>query len=127
MYKLSFEKIGAGQIQIDEFVESFESDHSYWSVQEYEAQWRAAEQRIDQGLPAVFFTSISKPDTANFFRTWVCYPTDDQLIFHEWILFLDQLAEPFDIRDPHKHILPYEAEDEDGNQISEWRTSVSTE
>ena len=124
MYEITFQEYGLGQIQIDDFVESFESDHSYWSPQDYETQWKEARSRVDRGLPAIFFTSISAPDTANFYRTWICYPDRDELAFHEWVMFLDQLDAPFNAQNPHVHIPEYQSHTEDGQPISEWRTSA---
>ena len=124
MYELSFLEYGAGEIRIDDFVESFECDHSFWSQQDYESHWKEAKHRVEQGLPAIFLTSISAPDTANFFCTWVCYPDKDELVFHEWIMFLDQLEAPFNTRNPHTHIPQYCSHSDDGQAISEWRTSA---
>ncbi len=122
MYEFRFIGIGEGEIQIDEFVETFESDHSFWSRQDYEGQWKSASERVDQGLPSIFFTSITEPEMSNFFRTWVCYPIGDELVFHDQILFLDNLVIPFNIDDPHQSIEPYVSVTDEGEPISEWRT-----
>lgn len=122
MYKFAFIDTGIGEIHIDDFVELFESDLSYWSEKQYISQWKAASIRIEKKLPAYFITSITEPQNSNFIRAWVCYPIDEELVFQEHIIFLDNLSEPFNETDPHKHILPYERVDEDGEEISEWCT-----
>ncbi len=127
MYQFRFLEYGAAEIRIDDFVEPLECDHSFWSQQDYESQWKEAMHRVEQGLPAIFFASITAPDTANFFPTWICYPDKNELVFHEWIMFLDQLEVRFDIRNPHLHIPPYESYSDDGEPISEWRTSAGRE
>jgi len=121
MYKFRFLQPGLGEIQIDDFKERFESDESYWSQEKYEAHWRAASERVAQGLDAYFITSTPDPKTANFIRGWACYPKEDELVFQEHLLFLDEF-EKFDIEQPYKHMLAYESTSEDGEEISEWRT-----
>jgi hypothetical protein len=125
MYQFRFVKPGHGEIQIDDFIESFESDHHFFSMAEYEAQWQSASKRLIKGLPALFFTSITDPKNANFFRCWECHPIDGKLIFHDRILFLKDLTtnEPFDLNNPHRYVLPYSPVTEDGDAISEWITT----
>ena len=122
MYNFKFIEKGLGEIQIDDFKELFESDHSFWNNEQYEEHWEISKAKVKNGEAAFFFTSITDPKHANFFRTWVCYPIKNELIFQEQLLFLNELAEQFDINNPHKHISPYVNITEDGDEISEWRT-----
>jgi hypothetical protein len=39
--------------------------------------------------------------------------------FHDQLLFVDQLASPFELSDIHRHVPLYERTDEDGNRLSE--------
>jgi hypothetical protein len=39
MYHFKFIDDNKGQIQIDDFRESFMSDDTFWSKEQYEAQW----------------------------------------------------------------------------------------
>lgn len=123
MYKLTFIETGIGQIQIDDFRESFSSELSYWSQRDYEKHWVEASEYLRAGNSVSFITSISEPKNANFFRAWSCYPKNRELVFREQILFLDQLEPPFILTHPHKNPLPYESETEENEKISEWRTS----
>jgi len=122
MYQFRFINSFQGEIQIDSFVESFDSDQSYWSQQQYMEQWKSASARLKEGKPSLFITSVTEPEKSNFIRTWICYPIDDELVFHERILFLDELETPFNIENPHLSIDPYNSVSEDGGPISEWRT-----
>ena len=122
MYEFKFIDNGVGEIQIDNFRESFQSDLSFWTANRYIAQWEDAKRHLANDLPTMFITSITDPSTASFIRSWVCYPIGDELIFQEHIIFLDDLGEPFDLKSPHKHVGPYENFSEDGERISEWRT-----
>ncbi len=123
MYSFTFTENGIGQIQIDDFKESFISDLSYWSQDEYEKHWATATEHLRAGNPVCFLTSFTDPAKANFFRAWSCYPEKNELIFQEQILFLEQLESEFIITHPHKKPLPYSSSTEEGEQISEWRTS----
>lgn len=124
MYNIEFINSHLGRITIDDFAETFQSDFSYWSQARYESQWLKAEELLKNGFPALFITSITNPEHADFIRTWVCYPQGNERVFQEWILFLSDLSGSFDINNPHKHIPAYENVSEDGEQISEWRTSA---
>lgn len=124
MYKFKFTKEGFGEIQIGDFKESFQSDHSFWTKQQYEAQWHSADCMLKNGKVACFATSISDPDNANFFRTWVCYPIAGELVFQEHILFTSELELPIDIGNLHQYVHPYESTTEDGDRLSEWRISA---
>ena len=127
MFNLRFIKPGLGEIQIDTFKETFECDHRYWSMNKYKEQWEEAKTKIIKKQPAMFITSILNPRFSSFARVWICYPIGDELVFQEQLLFYNQLNSPFDIGNPHKHISSYESVTEDGERISEWRTSAATE
>ena len=124
MYNFKFIKHGVGVIQIDEFKEKFESDHSYWQQEQYQNQWESDKEILNYGKAACFITSITEPKTTNFIRSWVCYPINNEFVFQEHVIFLEDLSEPFDEYNPHKHILTYESVSEDGDEISEWRTKI---
>ncbi|WP_369922177.1 hypothetical protein AB8E32_08505 [Marinomonas polaris] len=62
MFKFNLTENGMGSIQIDDFMESFESDLSYCSKEMYEAHWLKASEE----LSAVFITSITEPDSFAF-------------------------------------------------------------
>lgn len=123
MWQLSISDSGLGTIQIDDFKESFQADLSYWSKSDYERHWVRAAKVLQEGSPVFFITSITDPATSNFIRSWACYPIKRELIFQEHILFLEDLKKPFDLDKPHSHVLPYESLTEEGEAISEWRTS----
>lgn len=122
MWRLSISDDGVGEIQIDDFKESFLSDLSFWSKSDYERHWSQASRALDDGSPVVLITSITDPARSNFFRSWACYPAESELIFQEHILFLEELEKPFDFEKPHSNVRPYESLTEDGEKISEWRT-----
>jgi hypothetical protein len=69
MYRFTLKTCGKGQIQIDDFVESFYSDFSFWSKADYEAHWFKAKEELALGNSVSFITSITDPDNANFIST----------------------------------------------------------
>lgn len=124
MYSFQFTNDGKGQIQIDDFIESFESEFCFWSKSDYEKHWLKASEELSLGKDVSFITSITNPKNSNFIRTWTCYVKNRELIFHENILFLDDMPFEFNIATPHKNVVPYESVTEDGDEISEWRTKI---
>lgn len=124
MYAFQFTSDGKGQIQIDDFIESFESEFCFWSKSDYEAHWLKASEELSSGKDVSFITSITNPGSSNFIRTWTCYVKNKELIFQENILFLDDIPFEFNIATPHENVLPYESVTHDGDDISEWRTKI---
>ena len=124
MYRFTLKTCGKGQIQIDEFVESFHSDFSFWSKADYEKHWLKASEELALGNSVSFITSITDPAKANFINTWTCYVVNNELIFQENLLFLNDIPFKFNLTDAHKNVLPYESVSEDGDEISEWHTKI---
>lgn len=124
MWRLSLSNEGKGEIEIDDFRESFFSELSFWSRADYEGHWLRAAQAVKKGEAVSLITSITDPASSNFIRCWACYPFDGELVFQEQILFLDDLPEPFNLDEPHKNPHRYQSHTDDGDKISEWRTKA---
>ena len=108
-----------GVIVLGDFVEDFFSTLATWDRSSYEAQWREAIEQVLDGEASGLFTDFFEPSAANFLRWWPMYPMDANVRFHEALLFVDELGEPFDLRHLSRYALPYENESEDG-PVSEW-------
>jgi hypothetical protein len=115
-----------GEIRIGSFRERFESDLSFWSTSDYERQWRTGASRILQTDRAALITSMGDPSSANFIRWWPMYRQGEMVIFHEHLLFLEELTTPFDPEMTEKFVRDRETLTEDGQPISEWTTSLDT-
>jgi hypothetical protein len=124
MFNFEFTEPGKGKITIDDFQECFESEHTYWSKQQYESQWVEARNNLLDGKASMFITSITDPENANFIRAWVGYPKRNKIIFQEHIVFVDKLKNPFNPQDPHASINKYTNKTEEGEAISEWETNA---
>ncbi|MFK8076531.1 MAG: hypothetical protein AB8B84_08085 [Granulosicoccus sp.] len=123
LFSIKFIEPELGEIQIDDFKETFQTSLSYWRQGQYEQEWRSSVNRLKNGKNACFITSITDPLKSNFIWSWECYPIKNEFVFQERIIFLEELSNEFDEKDPHTHVHEYESISENGEQISEWRTS----
>ena len=115
-----------GEITIGSFREAFLSDLTFWDEPMYERHWRASLAHVLSREKAALITSIADPSTANFIRWWAMYREADQIAFQEQLLFLDELAVPFNPHETEKYMRPRVRYSDDGNEISEWYASVET-
>jgi hypothetical protein len=114
-----------GIIQIDDFQESFLSSSVFWKSQDYEAHWKEQIKIIvSGGTVSCLITSMIDPGSANFIFWWTLYRSDRIVYFQNQILFLSSIAGPFDVEHPERHVRERSVRTEDGEEISEWKTSV---
>ncbi len=115
-----------GLIVIGDFEERFEASLSYWAVEDYQKQWKQALERIIAGEPkSSLITSMHDPQNANFVTWWLLYRDGQQVHVQNQLLFMDQISGPYDLANPYVYIPDRETVDEDGNRISEWRTTIA--
>lgn len=118
-------EVCTGRIRIGEFEEAFESSLEYWTVEQYEEQWRAAISHVlDERRNACLITSVTDPKTANFLFWWPIYVNGDLAILQNQILFLERYRGTFELENPYQYLEPYENTSEDGQPISEWSVSL---
>jgi hypothetical protein len=116
-----------GRITVGDFAESFYMDLSYWSVEEYERSWRDSLQVIFGGEEgdSCLVASIANPESSSFIFCWPLYRRREDVVIQNSIIFLDELERDFNPLEPWASVRSRLTVDEDGNSISEWRTSVS--
>jgi hypothetical protein len=115
-----------GRIQIGSFSELFLASLVFWTKVDYERHWLRSIQRIIDGQSkSCLITSNVNPKDADYIFWWPCYRIEDNVVFHNQILFFDQLEEPFDLENPYKSVSERETLSEDGEPISEWSIPVS--
>ena len=119
------DEVALGIIQIGDYVESFESDLSYWSAGEYAKQWAAAIRGLVHVGRAVLVTSMVEPSNSNFIRCWVIYALGDVAAFQEHIIFTENLSATFDPWHAERSVSNRRTCTVDGDQISEWQCLVS--
>jgi len=111
-----------GRITVDSFSEVFESPLCFWRKEQYEEQWRAAIARLMpcKSARTALLTAMYDPPTANFLTWWPVYREGTRVFVQNQLLFLDQLAVPFDIANISTIVQPRQTSDPDGRNISEW-------
>lgn len=117
---------GTGRITIGDFSEGFFASLTYWDIDEYERSWAASVRHAlaSEEADSVLITSITEPSTSNFVFSWPLHRRGDVVYVQNAIIFLDELSTPFDPRQPWLSVNPRETVTEDGDHISEWRTSA---
>lgn len=119
-------QVGTGQIRIGAFVESFIVDLSFWTVEQYEQQWRQGLERILVGADSTcLVVSLPPPEHANFIVWWVIYRVGADLRVQNGILFTEEFDGVFDPSNPYRYIDARATVSEDGDRISEWAVDES--
>ncbi len=123
--KAHVKEMQRGTIVIGEFKETFESPLLFWSVSDYQAHWKQALERIVSGaLNSCLITSIYDPGISNFWIWWLLYREGQMVYIQNHLLFLERLKSVLDPLNPYIHIPERRVINEDGQQISEWQTSI---
>ncbi len=98
---------------------------TFWDSFRYEEHWVESARRVLGGEGALFVASIAEPATSNFIMTWPCYRIGDEVIFQQCVLFLDDIEGVFNPLTPHVYLPQRETVTEEGDRVSEWKTSAS--
>lgn len=108
-------------IVIGESTEAIEVPTSYWSIDDYFAQWlEALTLVLDEGHPAALVTKMYDPRLANFFEIWPLYPDNNVCHVRNQIVMAKDLGEHFGSTDVARAVLPRRLLNDDGEEISEW-------
>lgn len=109
-----------------DFTEDFPMDLTYWSEDNYRDSWTAALHVLDEGRTATtcLISSITDPTNSNFIFCWPLYRDGEDVYVQNSLIFLDELTDEFLPGEPWRSVEPRTTVDEDGNKISEWRTSM---
>lgn len=114
-----------GRITIAEFSEEFLSSLTFWNPEQYRSQWVDAAKRIASGQErSAFITDMRDPQSSNYVTWWPIYVVGRLAVFHQQILFMDQLGQPFDLSNPYRHLSKFLSTSEDGLPISSWRIDL---
>ena len=115
-----------GKIRLGDFEEYFAADVTFWSANEYRAQWREGLSRTCDGLAkSCVLTSVRNPETATFFQAWPIYRFGSEVIIQNRLLMLDQFDEPFLFSRLYDFVLPHRATSEDGAALSQWNIPIA--
>ncbi|WP_307663479.1 hypothetical protein [Streptomyces sp. V1I1] len=102
-------------------------DLSFWTVADYSRSWERALRELEasENSTSCLISSITDPETANFIFCWPIYREGEAVHVQNSIIFLDGLEEEFNPQEPWRYAEARSLVDEDGNQISEWSTTIS--
>ena len=116
-----------GLITLGEFSEEFVAPLAYWTAEDYRKQWAEAARRIVNGAAHSCFVTAMRASPANgAMFLWAAYRLDDTVYFQEKLLIEETAIETFDPLNLYAQVdEQHRTETDDGNQISEWRVSVS--
>ena len=114
-----------GRIVIGLFDEPFEADMKTWAIQDYERQWREAAGRLASGAPRTAFLTSDRGDRAAWHSWWPAWREQGILRVQHHLLLRDQMTDPFDVRDPYRHIRERRTVSDDGKPVSEWEIDVN--
>lgn len=114
-----------GEIVIGDFRERFESPLDYWSIKDYQSQWKEALRKTIEGnAKSCLITSLNDPRSSNFYIWWPIYRENESVFIQNHLFFLDEAPEPFDLYNPYKFVKERVTINEDGQKISEWTVSM---
>lgn len=114
----------SGIIVLNDFREIFVSSLTYWNLLDYQEHWNKSLERALQREDSCLITSVYDPSMANFIVWWLLYSREDEIVIQNHLLFMDSLSKPFTPQNPYSFIPRYEMENDEGEQISEWKIRV---
>lgn len=115
-----------GRIRVGGFEETFQMDLSFWTVSEYRRSWLDALMKLEEAEKSTscLIASVTDPASSNFISCWPMYRVGNEVYVQNSIIFLDDLHESFDPKEPWRYVEARSSVDEDGNRISEWSTTM---
>ncbi|MDF7802095.1 hypothetical protein P4C99_21670 [Pontiellaceae bacterium B1224] len=117
-----------GEIQIGDFIESFEVCPCYWNHQKYKEKWiENIELLLTGEVSACCLTTwMHKPNSDDNYRGWILYREKEHIFIHEVLFWHPGNVPTFDQNENIISIPLRETEDEEGNEISEWEVDLQS-
>ncbi|KJH72403.1 hypothetical protein [Aliterella atlantica] len=114
-----------GRITLGDFSEEFVAPLVFWTVDDYQKQWREAAERIVAGeARSCFAASIREsPDDGAIF-IWTAYKLADTVHFQHKLLLPETVKGTFEPLNIYAQVDERQTKTEDGFQISEWQVTV---
>lgn len=114
-----------GRITIGNWSEQFFSPTVFWTKNDYLDNWQSELNKILNGKKsAKLITKMYNPKSMNFFMSWVLYRDKKVIYIQQQAFFLEDMEKPFDLDNFYKQDLIRETHDEDGDKLSEWKTTI---
>ncbi len=116
-----------GQIQIENFKETFELPTNYWSLDDYIRQWREGLERIRTHDTSCLVAIVQNPCVQPLINWWVLYKEGNK-IFVQNELIVDEVyteligSNSFTPETCYRYIVPRTTVTKEGLRVSEWST-----
>ena len=119
----------AGEITLAGYSERFQSDLRYWTIPQYEKQWKEAVARLLGGkLSTALITSYCGPESG-FHFAWTLWREGTVVFAQERMILTELLPAPFDPLQIDDLVGDRRTVTDEGAEISEWSmpfTQVAT-
>jgi hypothetical protein len=93
-----------GRICFGDFEEYFAANITFWSSDEYFAQWKDGLSRTcDGAATSCILTSVSRPEMANYLQTWPIYRFGSEVIFQNRLFMLDEVGGAVSVQPVVRH------------------------
>ena len=115
-----------GKITIQDFIETFDIPIDWWSIEDYEYQWKHGLERLNDHAQSCLVTKIYNPHKGAFIDWWLLYKENHTVFIRNEILFRDSYdstigTNPFTPETCYTFIHPRTPNFlEDGSEVSEW-------
>jgi hypothetical protein len=115
-----------GRITLGNFSEEFIAPLVFWTVDDYRKQWREAAERLSDGHDrSCFVASMRESLSDGTVFLWTAYKLADNVFFQHKLLLPETVKGNFEPSNPYAQVDERQTETEEGQQISEWRVSIS--
>lgn len=112
-----------GEICIDDFSEVFFAPLVFWGKIDYYKNWVNQLFKLNSLNKAFLPTTMYSPEGVNFIFGWSIYAEGEWVYLQNNMIPLEGISENFDINELDKLMLPRVTFDEEGREISEWKTT----
>jgi len=113
------------EIEISDFKESLAISTDYWQPKDYIQQWKDELTKFVSGEQdkLILIVEMYDPKHANLIKVWVVHREKEGLFVNNNIIFTSQIKGKFEINKIHDYISDRSTHNEDGLEISVWKTT----
>jgi len=119
-----------GEIQIGDFLETFPMSLEWWTLQEYQQQWKEGIERITTHKRSCLITYIQNLKEYPWVDMWVLYKDQDKVHIQNHIFFgksfvRQLIRKVFTRQTCYEFIRPRRIVSSDGTKLSEWTIDLA--
>lgn len=118
-----------GEITIGDFKETFEMPLEFWTMDDYQTQWKNGIAHIKTHEQSCLVAEIQDPQKNPRASLWVLYKDNNTVHIQNHLLFGKRFAkmlkqQPFILENCYTFITPRETSSNEGIEISEWNINL---